>query len=109
MTYRLRIYPAADADVDDAALFIAEDSLDAALRFYDAADETYRQIREHPTRWPQYELDHPKLANLRKRSIVGFGNFLIFYRVQGRVVDIIRVLHGARDIPTVLLGDSQED
>jgi len=33
MNYRLRISPAADADVDEAALFIAQDNLDAALRF----------------------------------------------------------------------------
>jgi plasmid stabilization system protein ParE len=36
MKYRLRISPAADADVDAAALFIAQDNLPAALRFFDA-------------------------------------------------------------------------
>jgi toxin ParE1/3/4 len=109
MKYRLRIYPAADADVDEAAHHIARDSLDAALRFYDAADETYRQIRDHPNRWPRFELDHPKLANLLKRAIVGFRNYLAFYQVHGEFVDIIRVLHGARDIPSILLDEPTED
>ena len=40
MKYTLRITPAAEADVDEAATFIAEDSLNAALRFYDAVELT---------------------------------------------------------------------
>jgi toxin ParE1/3/4 len=103
MTYRLRILPAADADVDEAALFIARDNFDAAMRFYDAVDMTYRQIRAHPTRWPRYELPEPRLANLRKRAVFGFRNYLVFYEVGGDVVEIIRVLHGARDIPSILM------
>lgn len=106
MSYRLRILPAADADVDDAALIIARDNLPAALRFYDAVDKTYRQIRDHPNRWARYELDEPRLASLRKRAVTGFRNYLIFYRVDADMVEIIRVLHGARDIPAALDEDS---
>jgi len=102
MKYRLSILPAAAADVDAAALFIARDNLSAALRFYDAVDKTYRQIREHPGRWPQYELDHPRLIELRKCAVAGFTRFLVFYRIEARTVLVLRVLHGARDIPSVL-------
>src|ERR1700685_1278647 len=102
MRYRLRIRPATHADVDTAADFIAQDSLQAALRFYDAIDRTYREIREHPNRWPRYEFDHPRLTNVRKRSVFKFGDYLIFYQIDGAVIDIIRVLHGARDIPSIL-------
>jgi plasmid stabilization system protein ParE len=66
MKYAVRIRPAVDADVDGAAVFIARDNIGAALRFYDAVERTLRQIREHPNRWPRYELDHPRLAGLRK-------------------------------------------
>jgi len=44
MTFGLRILPAADDDVDEAAAFIAKDSLDAALNFYDAANATYHEL-----------------------------------------------------------------
>jgi plasmid stabilization system protein ParE len=67
MIYGLRILPSADADVDNAAAFIAKDSLEAAMRFYDAVDETYRQIRDHPKCWPRYELDHPRLKRSAQR------------------------------------------
>jgi len=103
--YRLRIYPAAEADVEDAALYIVRDNLDAALRFYDAVDKTYRQIRDHPTRWPRYELDHPKLTTLRKCSVTGFRNYLVFYLTHDNAVDVIRVLHGSRDVPAIVFDD----
>jgi toxin ParE1/3/4 len=108
MKYRLRVYPAADADVDDAALFIAQDNLNAALRFYDAVEKTLIQIRAHPLRWPLYELDYPRLATLRKCAVSGFRNYLIFYLIDYDIVEVIRVLHGARDIPAVLLDQPLE-
>jgi toxin ParE1/3/4 len=101
MSYLLRILPTADADVDAAAAYIAHDNLDAALRFYDAVDTTYRQLRQHPKRSPIYEID-PRLTDIRKRAVTGFSNYLMFYRIDDQVVEIIRVLHGARDIPAVL-------
>ena len=36
MKYKLRILPAAEVDVDEAAIFIARNNLTAALKFYDA-------------------------------------------------------------------------
>lgn len=105
MKFRLSVFPAAESDVDAAAQFIARDNLDAALRFYDSVESTYRQIRDHPTRWPRYELDDPRLANLARCSVVKFPKYLVFYRVEGPQVEVIRVLHGARDIPAILLAE----
>jgi toxin ParE1/3/4 len=108
MSFSLRILPAADTDLDEAALYIARDSEEQALRLYDSADATFRLIREHPERWPVYELDHPRLQGLRRCSIVRFRNHLVFYRLEGNVVEVIRVLHGARDIMSIL-SDREED
>jgi toxin ParE1/3/4 len=102
MKYRLRVLPAAAADVESAFGFIASDSLSGALKFYDAVDRTFRQITEHPARWPRYELGRFGLAGIRKCAVAGFRNFLIFYRIANDAVEIVRVLHGARDIPSIL-------
>jgi len=82
--------------------FIARDNLEAALAFYDAVERTYREIARHPKRSLRYELDHPRLKELRRRGVVGFASSLVFYRVDAEGVEVIRVLHGARDIPSVL-------
>jgi len=108
MSFRLRILPAADADIDEAAQYIARDSEEQAMRLYDSADATFRLIREHPERWPVCELDHPRLQGIRRCSIVGFRNHLVFYRLDGDCVEVIRVLHGARDILSIL-GDGLVD
>jgi toxin ParE1/3/4 len=72
------------------------------MRFLDAANATYKMILEAPGRWPVYGFADPRLKDIRKRAVLGFPNHLIFYRIDADVVEIVRVLHGARDIPTVL-------
>jgi toxin ParE1/3/4 len=101
----LTIFPAADTEVDAAAQCIARDNLSAALRFYDSVESTYSRIRDHPTRWPKYELDEPRLANVRKRSVWGFPNYLVFYRINEQVIEVLRVLCGAREIASILAED----
>ena len=102
MTYTLRILPAADRDIDEAARFIAQDNLDHALRLYDAVEVTFRMLSEQPQQWPLFGLDHPRLRDIRRCWVSGFRNPLVFYRVQQNVVEVVRVLHGARDIPAIL-------
>jgi toxin ParE1/3/4 len=107
MTFGLRILPAADADVDAAAFFIAQDSVETALRFYDAVEATFRLIREHPLAYARFEFDHPRLQDVRKCSVHGFASHLVFFRVDADMVEIIRVLHGARDLPEALREQTQ--
>jgi toxin ParE1/3/4 len=102
MTSGLRILPAADADVDELATHIASTNLEQGLRFCDAVQSTYALILDGPERWGRYGFGSPRLAELRKRSVLGFPNHLVFYRIDADMVEIVRVLHGARDIPAVL-------
>lgn len=109
MRFSLCIRPAADADAEEAAAYIARDSLQSALDFYDAIDATYPQLREAPRLWPIYHLiADPRLPELRKRAVIGFPNHVVFYLVTGDAVDVLRVLHGARGIPAVLRRDVED-
>ncbi len=38
---------------------------------------------------------------LRKWPVQGFPNILIFYRVDGNCLDVVRVLHGSRDVESI--------
>ena len=76
---------------------IARDSLDQALRFYDSVQLTHNQVLEAPERWPVYPFNNGALQSIRKRSVIRFSNYLIFYRMVEDHVEIIRVIHGARD------------
>lgn len=103
MTARYRILPAADRDLDDQAAYLASQaSLESALRFYDAASSTFARLAGMPglgERWPS---TNPRLAGLRIGRIEGFQNHLVFYRLVDDGIDIVRVIHAARDLDAVL-------
>ncbi|MFN5872426.1 MAG: type II toxin-antitoxin system RelE/ParE family toxin [Aphanizomenon sp.] len=81
---------------------MAEDSLDVSDRFLIAAETTFKQLAKTPAMGKLTDFPHPNLANIRQQSIKGFRKYLIFYRITESEIDILRVIHGARDIETIL-------
>lgn len=107
MTPLFRVLPAAEADLDDQAAYLARNaSLETALRFYDSARTTFEQIARSPGLGERRESTNPRLANLRVRRVEGFEAHLIFYRPADDAIEIIRVLHGARDTDRLLASDT---
>ena len=45
---------------------------------------------------------YPLVQGVRMLAIKDFENYLLFYLEREDCVDVIRVLHGARDIPEAL-------
>jgi plasmid stabilization system protein ParE len=50
---------------------------------------------------------YPLRGNSTIRRVV-HGHYLIFYRVTADVVEILRVLHGARDVESILFPDTKK-
>lgn len=40
----------------------------------------------------------PSLRGMRRSRVENFGDYLIFYRPVDRGIEVVRVIHGARDI-----------
>jgi len=103
MIGRYRVQPAADKDLDDQAAYLSTHaSLETALRFYDAASSTFGKLADAPgigERWPT---THPRLAGLRVCRIEGFEKHLAFYRPLDDGIEVVRVIHAARDLDNVL-------
>jgi toxin ParE1/3/4 len=91
-------------DLADIHLLIALDNPDAAERFLTAAQLSFRALARWPEIGPRYRSNRHELAGLRFWPVRRFPNYLIFYRVTTapRRLHIVRILHGARDIPHVL-------
>lgn len=85
-------------DLDECAEFIGRDNPRAALRFLEAADEEIERLAKMPGMGGPWETSDPKLAALRAKPIRGFGNYLIFYRPIQNGIEVIRVLHGSRNL-----------
>ncbi len=67
-----------------------------------AAEEAYDRICETPEVGVLRSYDSRRLRSVRVWPVPGFRRFLVFYRVTPKIVEVIRVLHSARDIPRVL-------
>lgn len=102
MKKRLLVRPLAKSDLDEQAKYIADDSLDAALRFLDAAESAFERLRESPKIGRRREFTHRELAGVRSWPVPGFEKHIIFYREETGHVEILRVLHAARDLPAIL-------
>ena len=89
--------PAFFRDLDHYSSRIAVDNPGAARRFVVAAEATCEQLRKHP------EIGHQenfrKLRGIRSWRVDGFGSYLVFYRFDGTTVEVLRLLHGALDLP----------
>lgn len=101
----LCVRPAADQDIVEHIEYIARDSQQAAQRFLQAVRDTFTQLQEMPGIGSVCSLSNPRLSSLRSWRIKGFEKHLVFYRVHEERLEIIRVLHGARDLPGLLLGE----
>lgn len=92
----------ANRDVDAAiAYYLDEDAAPAAVGFINALEQAYAHIGRHPgTGSPRYahELNLPEL---RAWPLPRYP-YLVFYVEQHDHIDVWRVLHGQRDIPTWL-------
>ena len=84
--------PAAVRDLAAITDWIARENLGAALRFYDQVDRLLDSI----ARSPQLGESVDQLAPGMRRFTL--GNYLLFYRQVEDAIELVRVLHGARQI-----------
>ncbi len=94
---RYQIRPLAEADLDGHAHNIASDNLEAGLRFYDLAEETYQMLAGMPYMGGIYNTNKAGLMGIRYVPIKGFSRYLVFYKPIDNGVEIIRVLHARMD------------
>lgn len=84
--------PLAAADILDIWDYIAEDSLEQADRWVDKLDEKFELLAKQPM-----------IGRARDELAAGvrsfpFGRYVIFYGTTYDGIDVVRVLHSARDV-----------
>jgi toxin ParE1/3/4 len=87
-------------DIEDAvAYYLREGSERTALGFIDAVERTFSRLGHHPASGSSryaHELNLPGLRSVQVRR----HPHLVFYVERDTHIDVWRVLHGERDIPT---------
>jgi len=84
--------PAVVRDLTAITDYIAADNLTAALGFCDEVDRILTMIAQYPDIGEAVEHLAPGLRRL------ALGNYLLFYRHVDDQIELIRLLHGSRDI-----------
>jgi toxin ParE1/3/4 len=87
--------PLAELDLLDIWEFIAENSPDRADEFLDRLEGKLQTLALHPGMGKRRE---ELLAGLRSFPM---GNYVVFYREIDDGIDVIRILHGSRDIEEI--------
>jgi len=89
-------------DAEKIADYLAKDSLEVALRFLENVEATLSFLAENPLLGSRFESEHPRLSNLRIRRVQGFPNHVIIYAVHRSAIEVLNIMHGARDIDSAL-------
>lgn len=90
---RLGFAPEARRDLLAIGLYIAEDNPDRAESFVAELEAKAAQAAERPGSFPARDDVSPGLRAAR------YGRYLLLFRELAEEVRIVRVLHGARDLP----------
>jgi toxin ParE1/3/4 len=96
--------PQARDDLIGIACDIGQHRERAAMRFLAAAEATFRDLLKKPDLGALGEFRSRFLNGVRRWRVKGFKNYLIFYREVEDGIEVIRVLHGARDIDAIFNG-----
>ncbi|RUL86978.1 type II toxin-antitoxin system RelE/ParE family toxin [Tautonia sociabilis] len=83
---------AAERDLIEIWAYIAEDNLEAADRLLDKLNDTLQTLAEHPEMGRERPVLGPGLRSFPIES------FVVFYREAAGGIEIVRVLHGRRDV-----------
>ncbi len=96
----------AEEDLAKAYLHIGSDSPKTAERLLDAVEHAVAVLLSRPRAGRAREFRSSRAHGLRSWVVSGFENYLIFYRPQQAGIEVVRFIHGARDIPSVLYDES---
>lgn len=92
---RVLLRPQAEVDVQDIWAFIAEDNMVAADEWVDQLDAKMRLWATQPLMGRARDELAPGIRSL------AFGRYVVFYLALPDGIDVVRVLHGSRDIESL--------
>lgn len=105
-----RVRPQADRDIDQAVdYYVVEGGLDLGLRFLVAIEQAFETICAYPEIGVRLELPDPRLSSVRSLEVASFHAYRIYYLPRTFAIDVLRVLHSARDIDGILFDGVQDE
>lgn len=99
---KLVIKPVAERDVIEIGAYLRTRNSAASDRFLKAVQLSLKKLSRMPELGGIREFDNPTLLGVRDWPVSRFKNYRIFYRVTEQSVQILRLLHAAREAEPLL-------
>jgi toxin ParE1/3/4 len=99
---RFQVSLQVETDLGEIWLYVAQEAGDGAIasRVVNSITDRFALLAKFPHMGKSREVD---LGPNRRSFAV--NNYVIFYRVRSGQVEILRVLHGRRDVHAILAGE----
>jgi toxin ParE1/3/4 len=99
VTRKSIIRPAAQAEIDQQADYLAENaSEEVAYRFLAAVEKTVALLVRTPGIGSPWISSNPRLEGIRKQQVAGFPSYLVFYRHDDQSIEVLHLYHGRQEI-----------
>ena len=95
--FNVEITPSAERDLEEIWDYIAQDSPRKAWKFVGKLEKGAKTLERFPKRCPL--IPENEIFNAHHRHLL-IGNYRVLFRISGKKVLILRVIHGAK-----LMGD----
>lgn len=94
----------AKRDLEEIFVFLGERDLATGLDFLLAAEQTFDLLAQMPNLGVRRSFRAHRLLSLRQFPVKSYAEYLVFYQPVIGGVEIIRVLHGKRDLKAIFEG-----
>ncbi len=111
MTLSLDLLDEASQEILNQASYYREESPDSTIeaQWDHAVSQAIRSLLSMPERGSRCNFLSPELRGMRWIPVPGFPRHIVFYLflAEERVVRIVHILHGARDLEAFFDGNSE--
>ncbi len=109
MSARYLIHSKADSDLENQAYYLpTAGNPETGHGFLVAAHQTFALLATHPNLGWHSRLKRHGLSSLRVFRVSGFETMLVLYHPRPDGVEVLRVLHGSRNLQALLCREGLE-
>ena len=101
----LHIRPAAAVDIDEIVDYLAAENILASQGFVSDLQRCFDLVAENPEIGIRRQYRSKSLNSMRMFPLKKYSSYLVFYLADDLTIDIVRVLHGRRDIEMLFNDD----
>ena len=100
---RYTIRPRAWREINSQIEYLEEHAgLETAERFLDSLIRTFQELANMPRQGVRCNFRRSSARRLRRWRVRDFEDWLVFYLAKRDGVEIVHIIHGARDIESIL-------